>query len=187
MRLAVLFLVSALATGSAQDTSFSQLRLRGSVLRNPVIGQIRDDWKPRTGGQFEIAANVGWGDLGLAVGYLGYDATTGKPPFTATLFTLAWTAPAVRVAGAELSAGVRLTDLKMEFDDPSIVEGLRTEEEILLGAIARARVPLGRTYSAFIDGSYGVLMLHTKTPVVLVHAGIERTLRTPDWLRDILR
>lgn len=187
MRLALLFLVSAVATAAAQDSSFSQLRLRGSVLRNPVIGQISDDWSAKTGAQVEIAANVARGELGLAVGYLGYDATTGKPPFTATLFTLAWMVPVTRVAGVELSAGARLTDLKMEFDDPSIVEGLRTEEEVMLGAIGRARLPLGRKFSAFIDGSYGVLMLHTKTPVALIHAGIERTMRNPGWLRDILR
>lgn len=187
MRLTLMLVLSAMATASAQDSSFSQLRLRGSVFRNPVIGHLADDWRAKTGGQVEIAANVARGELGLAVGHIGYVPTTGKPSFTGTLVTLAWMMPVVRAARIELSAGARLTDLRMDFDDPSLVGGLRTEEEVMLGAIGRARLPIGHRFSAFVDGSYGVLMLDTKTPMVLVHAGIERTARTPGWLRGILQ
>lgn len=187
MKLTFVFLVAATASASAQDSSFAELRLRGSLFRNPVVGQVSDDWRAKTGAQLELATNVGRGELGLAVGHLAYTPTTGKPAFTGTLFTLAWLMPVARVSRVELDAGVRLTDLRMDFDDPSLVWGLRTEEEVMLGVIGRARFPVGRRFSVFVDGSYGLLMLNTKTPMVLIHGGMERTMRTPDWLRDILR
>jgi hypothetical protein len=187
MRLAALFLITAAAACAAQDSSFSELRVRASVLRNPVIGHVGDDWHAGTGGQIELGTNVGRGDLGLAVGHIGYTATSGRPPFTGTLFTLAWMTPVVSRERLELTAGARLTDFRMDFDDPSLVGGLRTEEEVMLGMVSRARLILGRRFSVFVEGSYGVLMLETKTRMVLLNAGVERDLRMPDWLRGILR
>ncbi|HET9424119.1 MAG TPA: hypothetical protein VFO55_02010 [Gemmatimonadaceae bacterium] len=188
MKAPMVLLLTAFAAASGQDsTSFSELRLRVSAFRNPVIGHIADDWRPGTGGQVELATNVGRGDLGLSVSHIRYTPTSGKPPFTGTMFTLALMTPFMSVARMELSAGARLTDLRLDIDDPALVGGLRTEEEVMLGAIARARLPLGHRFSAFVDGSWGVLMLDTKTPVVLLHAGVERGMRMPGFLREILR
>ena len=187
MRLVALLLIVAFAGASAQDSSFTRLKVRGSLFRNPVIGRIGDDWHGGTGAQLELATNVGPGDLGVAVGHIGYSPTTGQPAFTGTLITLAWITPVVTARRGDVSAGARLTDLRMDFDDPALIGGLRTEEEVMLGVIARGRLSLGRRFSAFVDGSYGVLMLETRTPVVLIHAGVERDMRMPDWLRGILR
>lgn len=184
----VLLLVLGVASQAwAQDTSFSELRLRGSLFRNPVIGQIGDDWRAKTGIQLEVGSNVGIGDLSLAVGHIGYEALTGRPPFTGTLFSLGWSVPALRAGRARLDVGARLTDMRMDFDDPALVAGLRTEEEIILNGIARGRVALGQRFTAYADVSYGVLMLSTKTPVLLIGAGFERAVGAPRWLRTILR
>jgi hypothetical protein len=175
------------STASAQDSSFAELRLRGSVFRNPVSGHIADDWRPKTGVQIEAASNVGRSELALAIGHIGYEATTGKPPFTGTLFSLGWSVPVKRWNRLALDLGARLTDLRMDFDDPSLVGGLRTEEEVVLSGLARGRVSLGRRFSVYADVSYGVLMLSTKTPMLLVSAGVERSVTTPGWLRGLLR
>src|SRR6476661_7347720 len=60
-------------------------------------------------------------------------------------------------------AGVSLTDMRLDFDDPALVGGLRTEEEVILAAIVRGRVALNERFAAFAEGSYGVLMLSTRT------------------------
>lgn len=187
MKVLMVMMVAACAVANAQDTSFSRLTLRGSVFRNPVSGHIGSDWSAKTGAQLAAATNVGRGGLELAVGHIGYRPTTGKPPFTGTMFTLAWTTPELIVSRMALSGGVRLTDLRMDFDDPSLVGGLRTEEEVMTGVLGRARIPLGRGFAAFVDGSWDLLMLSTKTPMVFVHAGVERTMRMPGFLQGILR
>jgi hypothetical protein len=57
----------------------------------------------------------------------------------------------------------------------------------MTGVLGRARIPLGRGFAAFVDGSWDLLMLSTKTPMVFVHAGVERTMRMPGFLQGILR
>lgn len=187
MKYAALLLLCFATRLGAQDTSYSELRFRLSLFRNPIAGPITEDWRPGTGAQFEVATPIAFGELGLAAGHASYTPTTGKPAYSATLFTLAWMAPSRAISRATLSAGVRLTDYRMDFDDPSLVGGLRTEEEVLLGVIVRIEVPLGRRFAVFSDGSYGVLMLGTHTPMALVHLGVERAVTTPTWIRDILR
>ena len=183
---ACLLLLSA-GAASAQDSSFAMIWLRGSVIRNPVSGHIADDWRAKTGLQLEAGSNVGRGELALAVGHIGYDATTGKPPFTGTLFSLGWTKPVMGWHRVRIDLGARLTDLRMDFDDPSLVGGLRTEEEVVVGGLARATVPLGDRFGAYAEASYGVLMLSTNTPMLFAAVGIERSVTTPGWLRGFLR
>jgi hypothetical protein len=187
MKFVCWLLLLAAATASAQDSSFTQLLVRGSVLRMPSTGHIGDYWRPGTGGQVEIASNVGAGELGLAVARVAFDPKATTPAFTETIFSLAWTRSLVSGSRASFAAGARLSDVRMDFDDASIVGGLRTEEEVLLSAVGRGRVVLGRGFSGFLEGSWGLFMLSTRTPTATVAAGVEHGLPMPAWLRTILR
>ena len=89
--------------------------------------------------------------------------------------------------GTRAWTGARLTDVRMDFDDPSMVAGLRTEEEVMLSVVGRMRVSLGRGFSAFAEGSYGRLMLSTRTPIATAAVGMEHGLPMPGWLAGILR
>lgn len=188
MRTAFVLLLTAFAsTASAQDSSFTRMQVRGSLLRNPVSGHIADDWESRTGAQVDIGVNVGRGELAATVAHLGFEPLSGKPPFTGTLVSLGWTTPLLRAGRLTLEGGPRLTDLRMDFDDPSLVVGLRTEEEVMLGVVARARMPFRGRYGLFVEGSYGALILSTKTPMAFLNAGVAASFRTPGWIRGILR
>jgi hypothetical protein len=187
MKWASIVVLCAASRAFAQDTAYSVLNVRLSAFRNPVAGAIRDDWRPGTGVQAEIGTPFAGGEMGLALGHLGYTPTSGKPAYKATLFTLSWLSAPLRVSRIRLSGGFRLTDYRMDFDDPALVAGLRTEEEVMPGAIARVTVPVARRFTVFADASYGLLMLGTRTPMLLVHLGAERGFSTPDWVRGILR
>jgi hypothetical protein len=187
MKRVLMLLVLMGATAGAQDSSFTRLRLRASVVRMPVIGHIGDDWRARTGAQLEIGSNVGVGELSLAAARVAFEPTTGRPPFTETIFSLSWLRPIASVARSELAVGGRLSDVRMDFDDPALVAGLRTEEEVLLSLVARGRLGVGRGFSAFIETAAGAFMLSTRTPTVSVAAGLERGMPSPKWLRDFLR
>ena len=180
-------LVSIAATASAQDSSFTHLLVRGSALRLPSTGPIGDYWRPGTGVQLEIGSNVGAGELALAVARVSFDPKATTPAFTETIFSLAWTRPIAAVARASFAGGARLSDVRMDFDDPSIVGGLRTEEEVLISAVGRGHVLLGRGFSGFLEGSYGLFMLSTRTPTATVAVGLAHGLPMPGWLRTILR
>jgi hypothetical protein len=186
LSLAIL-LAAAAANASAQDSSFARLQVRGSIVRNPVSGHIADDWDSRTGGQLDVGLNVGRGEVAATAAHLGFRPTTGKPPFTGTFVSLSWTTRLISAGRLRVEGGPRLTDLRMDFDDPSLVVGLRTEEEVMLGAVARAIVPVRGRYTAFVEGSYGALMLSTRTSMLFVSAGIGASFSTPGWVRGILR
>jgi hypothetical protein len=184
---ALMLLVLLGATARAQDSSFCSLRLRASAVRVPVIGHIGDDWRARTGAQLEIGSNVGAGELSLAAARIAFEPTTGQPPFTETIFSLSWLRPVAFAGRGELAVGGRLSDVRMDFDDPALVAGLRTEEEVLLSLVARGRLGVGRGFSAFVETAAGALMLSTRTPTVSVAVGLEHGIPSPNWLRDFLR
>ena len=187
MRCLAILLLFGATSAAAQDSSFTRLQLRGSALRVPVVGHIADDWSPKTGAQVELASNVGRGEIALAVGRIGFDALNGKPPFKETLISLGWTGAVLQRGSFDLHAGARLTDVRMHFDDPAMVAGLRNEEEQLISALARGRLAIGRKFSAFAETSYGMLMTSTRSPTLSVAVGIERDGVMPRWLRDFLR
>jgi hypothetical protein len=180
------FIVLLAATAHAQDSSYSALRLRAALLRNPVAGHITDDWTPGTGFSGEAATNVGAAELSLGFLHLGYDPTTAKPPYKATMFSLTATRPVSAFSLISADVGARLTDYRMDFDDPTVGEGLKTEEEVMLSAVARGRFRVRRRWTVFGDVSYGVLMLGTKTQTVFVSGGAEYNARMPAWLRNFL-
>jgi hypothetical protein len=187
MKRVALFLCFGLATSaSAQDSSFSQLRVRASVLRMPMAGHLEDDWRAGTGAQVELASYVGASVIAFGIGHVGFDPLTGRPAFAETLIGLSWTHPVVR-GRAGLDLGARLTDVRMDFDDPSLVGGLRNEEEQLFSVVARGHATVGRGFSAFAEASGGVLMLSTRTPVVTVAVGLQHGGTMPGWLRGFLR
>jgi hypothetical protein len=187
MRRMVLLAMLVAASASAQDSSFTAFRVRGSMLRLPVIGHISDDWRAKTGAQLDLASNVGASEIAVSVGRVGFDPISGKPPFTGTLISLAWTRAIVQHRALGFEAGIRLTDVRMDFDDPAMVAGLRTEEEQLLSGVARGRIMVGRGYSGFVETSYGALMTSTRTPAVTFGVGLQRDGSMPGWLRDLLR
>lgn len=187
MRFVAALVLFAATSAAAQDSAFTRLKLRASALRLPVVGHIADDWRPKTGAQVELASNVGRGEIALAVGRVAFDALNGKPPFRETLISLGWTGVVLQRGRFGVHAGARLTDVRMHFDDPAMVAGLRNEEEQLISALARGRLAIGGKFSAFAETSYGMLMTSTRSPTVSVAIGIERDGAMPGWLRDILR
>jgi hypothetical protein len=187
MKRIALLLMFATQVAGAQDSSFTSLRFRGGLFRMPVVGHISDDWRPKTGLQVEVASNVGAGELAIGIAHVLFVPTTGKVSFTETLISLGWTSPEARMQGVSLSAGARLTDVRMDFEDPSVVVGLRTEEEVLLALLGRAHVELGHGFRAFGEASFGALMLSTRSPTMTVALGIGRVVAMPGWVRDVLR
>jgi hypothetical protein len=187
MKRAIALLVIMAGSATAQDSSFSRLAIRGSIVRFPEIGHIHDHWRAGTGGSLELASNVGAGELALAVGRVSFEPRTSVPPFTGTLFSLGWHRSLFFSPRAEFAAGARLSDLRMDFDDPTMVAGLRTEEEVMLAIAGRLRTSVGHGFSLFAEGSYGMLMLSTRTPIASVSLGVEHGLPMPGWLAGILR
>jgi hypothetical protein len=187
MRRLAFVLVFIGSSASAQDSSFSALRVRGAALRLPLVGHIADDWKPGTGFQVDLASNLGSSEIALSVGRIRFDPTTGRPPFTETLISLGWTRPILRSGRLAFDAGARLTDVRMNFDDPAMVAGLRNEEEQLISALGRARLSLGAGFSGFVETTYGVLMTSTRSLTSTLAIGVMRDGRMPVWLRDFLR
>jgi hypothetical protein len=183
----VALLVFIASVAAAQDSSYSTLRVRAGLVRNPMAGHIADDWSPGTGVRGDVATNLGKAELSLGFSHLGYAAKTGKPPYKATMFSLGATRPVFERARIAIAAGAQLTDYRMDFNDPLVGQGLKTEEEVMLSAVGRGVLQVRGPWRLFADASYGILMLGTKTHMVFLSAGAEYDARMPGWLRDFLR
>jgi hypothetical protein len=181
-------MVACAGRASAQDSSaYRELRVRVAAVDNVAAGAIAKDWNPRIGKQIEIATPLAVGEFAVAVGRIHYQPLTNRPPYAATLFTVSWVLPDVRVSRAAFTAGLRLSDYRMDFKDPTLVGGLTTEEEVMPGVVGRGRLVVGKRLSLLADASYCVLMLGHHTRMTLLSAGGQYALPTPDWLRDIMR
>ena len=188
MKRAALVLVCCLAAQArAQDTSFSRLRLRGALLVPVSVGRVADNWKAKPGVQVEAASNVGTSELAFTVGHIAFEPIGTKPSFSETLLSLSWATPVWTGRRAGVYAGLRLTDIRMDFDDPTLVGGLTTEEETMLAAVGRAGFPVAGRFGGFAEVSYGAALHSTRTPMLLGAIGLERAVAMPGWLRGVLR
>ncbi|HEY6213182.1 MAG TPA: hypothetical protein VIW45_12905, partial [Vicinamibacterales bacterium] len=86
------------------------------------------------------------GEVDASISRIHYRALTGHPTYAATILTLRWMTPEVG-GRVRLSGGIGLSDYLMEFDDPALVAGLRTEEEVMPSVSARIRTPITRGIS----------------------------------------
>jgi hypothetical protein len=188
IRLIVVTALVFAAQANAQDSvAYRELRLRAGAVDNIHAGAISEDWQPRVGKQVEVGTPLPVGEMSMNVARIHYKPVTGKPAYKATFISMTWMLPLVRVSRAQLNGGLRLSDYRMDFDDPTVVSGLRTEEEVMPAAVTRARLAIAKRISLFGDASYGVLMLGHHTRMALLSAGAEYALTTPGWLRDIMR
>jgi hypothetical protein len=187
MKRLLMLLIGAAPLGAQDSTAYRELWFRASAIDNVHAGAIDRDWKPLIGKQVEVATPLSVGELGLAVGRIHYKPLTGHPAYKATLITLSWLTPELVVWRARLAGGARFSDYRMDFDDPSVVSGLRTEEEVMPAVIVRGRIVASKRASVFADASYGVLMLGHRTRMVLLSGGAQYALPTPSWLQGIMR
>jgi hypothetical protein len=187
MKRFLILLLGAAPLGAQDSTAYRELRFRASAVDNVHAGAIERDWQPLIGKQVEVAVPLAVGEVGMAVGRIHYKPLTGHPAYKATLITLSWLTPELALWKARLAGGARFSDYRMDFDDPSMVSGLRTEEEVMPAAIIRGRIVASKRVSVFADASYGVLMLGHRTRMAFVSVGAQYALRNPSWLQGIMR
>jgi len=179
--------VAAGSSAAQQPAAYSELRFRAGVVSNTSAGAIADDWNAKTGFGVDVATPLSQGEVGLGLSHVAYASTTGKPAYDATIFSLSWLSSEAGVGIARISGGVRLSDYRMDFNDPTLVGGLRTEEEVMPAVVARGRLVLTPRWSLVADGSYGRLMLGHHTPMTFVSLSGQASVGSPGWLRDFLR
>jgi hypothetical protein len=188
MKSAAIILAVIAASASAQGVApYSELRFRGSLVKNTSFGAISDNWSAKTGFTVDVGTPLTAGEVALGLSHIGYTSTTGQPDYKATVFSLSWLSPEYGHRIVKVSGGIRLSDYRMDFDDPNAGPGLKTEEEVMPGVIGRGRLALTPRFSLVADGAYGLLMVAHHTPMTFLSVGGQATVAAPGWLRDFLR
>jgi hypothetical protein len=144
-------------------------------------------YRAKLGGALELEMPFEGGLLGASVTRVAFAGRRVSPAadFDATLLALDWRIP-IRRGAFRLGVGPRVGNFLMAFDDTIINPGLRDESELFLGVSAAASARLGRGFGVNLTGWYGQVHLHAPLRIASAAAGIEYTMSTPGWLRDLL-
>jgi hypothetical protein len=168
---------------------FSELTIRGSVLRVRPDARFDTLYDAHIGGRLEIETPVGAGVFALSAERTAF-AARHLPPrtnFDATLLALGWGLSPVTVSAFRISAGARIGEMLMAFHDTIIDPGLKDESELYVGAYAMATLRLPHQLGLTASASYGHVHLNVPLHLASFTAGLEYRLDTPAWLRDFLR
>ena len=148
-------------------------------------GLFQQYWTAAEGGLLTLRTPFYLGYVELGGGAHRFDPVTPEvPDFHALMVLAGWGLDGqVRRLGA--SAGVRIGNYRMTFDDDTF-RGWQTESELLLGATARVQVRLVRGLHVFGTGSYMKTFTYIRLQQVLVGGGLALQVQTPGWLKPVL-
>jgi hypothetical protein len=110
----------------------------------------------------------------------------GVPGFRARYVFLGWNAgtrPAQRVM---VRAGTRIGVYDLQFDDESLPDYSRSENEVAAELMTEIDLGLGRRWSTVAGAGGRLVFTEPRMRQLTLSLALRRTFATPEWLRDFL-
>jgi hypothetical protein len=144
-------------------------------------------WTPGPGGEMVVALPFYAGQIeGGAALHRYEDKVPEVPRFDAVLGYLGW-GVVVQGKGIRWYNGVRVGTYRMAFDEDTPFPGVRNESELTLGAQSRLQVLVTQRLSVQVAGSYMKTYTFLRLNLWHVSAGLGYRVRSPEWLKQVLR
>jgi hypothetical protein len=176
------------AAGQAAEP-YSRIGIRVSGVQPVSIGAFRSLYSSSRGVSAAVEVPAEFGSLGVAMSRQTFSrlADGPAPEMKATTHAIEWRSPAAVARRLSASAGVTVADFDMAFADTVIVEGLRDERELMVGATGRFAIEITRHWSISADAMVARIMLHQPVTMTTLSAGLAWSARPPAWLQRFLR
>ncbi len=172
---------------AAQQQPYGTIDLRGGITLDTGATRLHQYWNAARGG--EVYANVPFyaGRLEVGGAFHHYTALNPDvPPFDALLLVAGWNVEP-RLAGPLYGIlGGRVGNYRMSFDEEAFA-GVRNESEFTAAAHAGLMLRSPGGVFAYVSGAAQQTFTYIRLKPLFVSFGMGFTMRTPNWLQEVLR
>ena len=153
------------------------------------VGQVYEsdlnaDWSSPAGVEVYLGTPFYAGRVKLGAQIVPYAAETEDvPAFRSNYLFSEWQFEFALLEQVSATAGFRIGVLHMDFE--GLTGAARTEREVAARAVAGLRYRTG-PWAAYLQGSYGSVVLSHPIQQAHVTLGISRSFSTPAWLQEAL-
>ncbi|HEU4828208.1 MAG TPA: hypothetical protein VFT04_03330 [Gemmatimonadales bacterium] len=190
--LTLLFLAATALPADAQSPSPSSVPFGTAALSLGVAldaGRSANlaGWEPSPGIEIRALFPFYTGTVEIGIAQSSLDSRVADVPgFRARYTFIGWGAALRPVRRLRWRTGVRLGVYDLQFDDESLPEYARSENEVATELVTELDGSLGRGWS--VIGGAGGRLVFTEPRIreLTLSAGLRRTFVSPEWLRDFL-
>lgn len=185
-------LVAASVPASAQAPSPEQTPFGTvAVSVGPVVDVRRSAdlarWEPGAGIEARALFPFYSGSVEVGAVQTSYDSrSAGVPGFRGRYVFVGWGLSTQPVRRLTWRTGVRIGVYDFQFDDESIPDYARSENEVGTELVTELDVKLGRGWSLAAGTGGRVIFTEPRIRQLSVSAAVRRTFAAPEWLRDFL-
>jgi hypothetical protein len=127
------------------------------------------------------------GSVELGAAQSSYSSNVaGVPGFRARYVFIGWSAGARPARQLVVRAGTRLGVYDLQFDDASLPDYSRSENEAAAELTTEIDLGLGRRWSAVAGAGGRLVFTEPRMRQLTLSLALRRTFDTPEWLRDFL-
>jgi hypothetical protein len=168
---------------------YSRIGIRVSGVAPLSIGDLSQLYSVSRGASVAVEMPAEVGSVGVSVSRYRFSrrADGPAPEMTATTRAIEWRSLPIGFDRLSANAGLTVADFSMAFADAVIVEGLRDERELMVGATGRLAIRLSRHWSISADAMVARITLQRPFTMSTASAGLAWSVRSPNWLERFLR
>ena len=180
-------LVPVATAAQHRPAAFETIGISVSVLANVNRNSFHDIWQPGTGAELRLSAPFYAGTVEAGVDQLSFESeAVAVPGFRSRFIFIGWGLHVVRQAPIRWSAGARLGTYTMHFDDNTLPDYRRSENELGTELTTQVGWRFTPAWEAAISGRFRTVLTEPRIRHLNVAVTLTRDLRTPRWLRDFL-
>lgn len=191
-RLLFAFLLGASLPAEAQVPSPAQRPFGTVGLSLGLVSDVRrssnlESWDAGAGIEARALFPFYSGSVEIGATQASFDSRTGQVPgFRARYVFIGWGLAARPVRRLTWRTGIRLGIYDLQFDDESIPDYARSENEVASELVTELDAGLGAGWSVVGGAGGRVVLTEPRIRQLSLSAAIRRTFISPEWLRDFL-
>jgi len=183
---AVASLTAAPSAAQERAAPFETIGVSVSLVANVNRNAFHATWRSGAGAELGLASPFYAGTVELGIDQAGFESRTpGVPDFRSRFIFLGWHA-GVASRSLRWSAGGRLGPYTMRFDDSSLPDYRRHENELGTELVSRLGWRPAAPWELAFSARYRTVLTEPRLRHVNLAFTATRDFRTPRWLRDFL-
>ena len=161
------------------------LSLAGAVIAERSANL--DPWDASPGPEVRALFPFYAGSVELGASQSSFDSRSDAVPgFRARFVFIGWGVDARPLSRLTWRTGARLGVYDLQFDDESLPDYARSENEVATELVSELGFDLGRRWSVLGGAGGRVVLTRPRMRQLTLTIGLRRTFDSPEWLRDFL-